>query len=222
MRNKIKRFEENNLRHNVIQPGKPIIESIKGRWHELYFKNNNPITLELACGKGEYTVGLGRLFSSQNFIGVDIKGARIYFGSCTAEEEGLDNVAFLRIKIVDIENYFAENEVDQIWITFPDPRPRDRDERRRLTHPRFLEAYQRLLKDGGIFHLKTDDRPFFDYTLEMLQAFPVEDLRWTHDLYNSPYVNGHHGLKTNYETKFLAEGKQINYLQCRMRKSSVQ
>ena len=222
MRNKLKRFEENQLRRNVIEQGKPILEEIKGQWHTKYFHNNNPITLELACGKGDYTVGLGRQFPNENFIGVDIKGARLYFGSVAAEEEGLDNVAFLRTKIVEIENYLADNEVDQIWITFPDPRPRDRDERRRLTNPRFLEMYQRMLKDGGLFHLKTDDRPLFDYTLEMLKQFPIEDLVWTHDLYQSSYLPYHHGLQTNYEKRFLAQGKQINYLQCRMRKAGDQ
>lgn len=218
MRNKIQRFAENKVRKNVIEAGKPIIEKIKGNWHELYFQNSNPITLELACGKGEYTVGLGRHFLNRNFIGVDIKGARLYFGSRTAEEEGLGNIAFLRIKISSIEEYFAESEVDQIWITFPDPRPRDRDERRRLTHPRYLKMYQHILNDGGMFHLKTDDQPFFDYTLEMLKELPIEDLAWTHDLYDSPMLEEHHGLKTNYETKFLEQGKKINYLRCRIKK----
>lgn len=219
MRNKQKRFAENQERRNVVEAGKPIIEEIKGKWHETFFQNDKPITLELACGKGEYTVGLGRLYPDRNFIGVDIKGARLYFGSRTAEEEGLDNVAFLRIKIIDIENHFAENEVDQIWITFPDPRPLLSDEKRRLTHPRYLSKYQRMLKDGGYFHLKTDDQPFFDFTREMLQSFPVTALEWTHDLYNSPLLAEHHDLQTNYETKFLAQGKKINYLRCRIHKA---
>lgn len=222
MRNKLQRFAENQIRHNIIEPGKPIIEEIKGNWHKRFFENDKPITLELACGKGEYTIGLGRSFPDRNFIGVDIKGARIYFGSRTAEEEGLNNVAFLRIEISSIDQYFAENEIDQIWITFPDPRPRDRDERRRLTHPRYLQMYQHILKDGGLLHLKTDDQPFFDFTREMLQAFPKEELVWTHDLYNSPFLAEHHGLQTNYETKYLEQGKKINYLRCRLRKNCDQ
>lgn len=222
MRNKIQRFAENKIRHNIIEPGKPIIEEIKGNWNERFFENNKPITLELACGKGEYTIGLGRSFPERNFIGVDIKGARIYFGSRTAEEEGLDNVAFLRIEISSIDQYFAENEVDQIWITFPDPRPRDRDVRRRLTHPRYLQMYQHILKDGGLLHLKTDDQPFFEFTREMLQTFPAEELVWTHDLYNSPFLAEHHGLQTNYEIKYLEQGKKINYLRCRLRKGQDQ
>jgi tRNA (guanine-N7-)-methyltransferase len=221
VRNKLQRFAENRTRDNVIQAGKPIIEEIKGAWNKLHFKNTNPITLELACGKGEYTVGLGQYYPDRNFIGVDIKGARLYFGSRSAEDEGLDNVAFLRIKIIEIENYFAEGEVDQIWITFPDPRPRDRDERRRLTHPRFLKMYQAMLKEGGMFHLKTDDQPFFDYTREMLQHFPIDELAWTHDLYQSPMLEEHHGLQTNYEQRFLQEGKKINYLRCKMRKGEM-
>ena len=222
MRNKIQRFAENKIRHNIIEPGKPIIEEIKGNWNERFFQNNKPITLELACGKGEYTVGLGRSYRERNFIGVDIKGARIYFGSRTAEEEGLGNVAFLRIEISSIDQYFAENEVDQIWITFPDPRPRDRDERRRLTHPRYLQMYQHILKDSGLLHLKTDDQPFFEFSREMLQAFPAEELVWTHDLYDSPFLAEHHGLQTNYETKYLEQGKKINYLRCRLRKGQDQ
>ena len=222
MRNKLQRFAENQQRDNLIEAGKPIIEDIKGNWHERFFQDDKPITLELACGKGEYTVGLARHYPLRNFIGVDIKGARIYFGSREAEEEGLDNVAFLRIKISSIDQYFAENEVDQIWITFPDPRPRDRDERRRLTHPRYLQMYQHLLIDGGTLHLKTDDQPFFDYTLESLKTFTTEDLIWTYDLYNSPYLAEHHGLQTNYEMKFLEQGKKINYLRCRIRKNKDQ
>lgn len=220
MRNKQKRFAENQQRRNVLEAGKPLIEEIKGNWNSLFFKNEKPITLELACGKGEYTVGLGRLNRERNFIGVDIKGARLYFGSRTAEEEGLENVAFLRIKILDIENYFAENEVDQIWITFPDPRPLLSDEKRRLTHPRYLAMYQRMLKDGGLFHLKTDDLGFFEFTRDMLKDFPVTELNWTHDLYNSPLLEEHQGLQTNYETRYLAQGKKINYLRCRFHKKA--
>ena len=219
MRNKLQRFADNTERRNIIQEGKELYEKIKGNWDALYFQNGNPITVELACGRGDYTVGLGRRFPERNFIGVDIKGARIWYGSETAVEEGLDNVAFLRTKILEIEDYIAENELSELWITFPDPRPRDRDEKRRLTHERYLQIYQRLLKDGGLFHLKTDDRPFFDFTLEQLQAFPVKNLQDTTDLYNSPLEEEHFGIKTTYEKRWLKEGKKINYLRCEMHKS---
>lgn len=218
MRNKQKRFSENAESNNIIQAGKALYEEVKGQWNSAYFGNENPITLELACGKGDYTVGLARRFPDRNFVGVDIKGSRIWYGSTAAEEEGLTNVGFLRTQILLIENFFAENELSELWITFPDPRPRDRDERRRLTHPRYLKMYQQMLKQGGIFHLKTDDRPFFDFTLEMLQQFPVQNLCQTTDLYSSPMLEEHFGIQTTYEKRWLAEGKKINYLRCQMYK----
>lgn len=218
MRNKQKRFKENAARNNIIESGKELYEVIKGQWSSAYFGNEQPIIIELACGKGDYTIGLARRFPDRNYIGVDIKGSRIWYGSTAAQEEGLDNVGFLRTKILEIENYFAESELTEIWITFPDPRPRDRDERRRLTHPRYLKMYQHMLKDGGIFHLKTDDRPFFDFTLEMLKEFPVTNLVQTTDLYNSPMLEEHFGIQTTYEKRWLAEGKNINYLRCEMHK----
>lgn len=219
MRNKIKRFADNAVRENIVEPGKELYEKIQGRWQEGYFKNNHPVTLELACGKGDYTIGLARRFPNRNYIGVDIKGSRIWYGSSTAEEENLKNVAFLRTQILLIENFFAENELSELWITFPDPRPRDRDIRRRLTHSRYLGMYQKILRDGGIFHLKTDDRPFFDFTLEMLESFPVTNLVQTTDLYESPLLEEHFGIQTTYEKRWLKEGKKINYLRCEMHKS---
>lgn len=218
MRNKQKRFRENTASKNIIQPGKELYENIKGQWGNAYFGNEHPIIAELACGKGDYTIGLARQHPDRNYIGVDIKGSRIWYGSTTAQEEGLDNVAFLRTQILLIENFVGESELSELWITFPDPRPRDRDERRRLTHPRYLKMYQQMLKEGGIFHLKTDDRPFFDFTLEMLQEFPVKNLCQTTDLYNSPMLKEHFGIQTTYEKRWLAEGKKINYLRCEMYK----
>ena len=135
-RQKRKKFAENELRDNIVQPGKEKFGQLKSRWGEVQFGNDNPIVLELGCGRGEYTVGLARLFPDKNFIGVDIKGDRMFKGSKAAEEEGLENVAFLRIMIQDIEEHFAENEVDEIWVTFPDPRPKKRDAKRRHTSPR--------------------------------------------------------------------------------------
>ena len=212
-RNKLDKFRDNALRSNVIEPGKDILNSIKGNWRNMQFNNQNPLVLELACGKGDYTVGLGRLFPGKNFIGVDIKGSRIWTGSSLAETDGLRNVAFLRIHILNLGEYFEENEVDSIWITFPDPRPRDRDERKRLIHPRFLEIYRKILKPGGTIFLKTDNDLLFRYSLDILSNFEgVEGLVFTWDLYHSDLLDDHYNLMTNYEKKFLEEGIKIKYL----------
>jgi tRNA (guanine-N7-)-methyltransferase len=219
VRNKLTRFAENEERYNIIQPGKPSFETIGGNWNN-HFGNNNPITLELGCGRGEYTIGLARQYPNRNYIGIDIKGARIFYGSRIAEDEGLANVAFLRIKILEIDKYFADSEVDEIWMTFPDPRPKDRDEKRRMTHPRYFNLYQQIIKDGGWFHLKTDATPFFDFALESLKEIPHSDLVYTHDLYAHTLLEEHGGLQTRYEKKFLEEGKKINYLRCRLHKSN--
>lgn len=218
MRNKLKRFAENAERNNVIEEGKDLYEQIKGHWQEKYFRNSNPVIVELACGRGDYTIGLAQQYPDRNFIGVDIKGSRIWYGSVQAEEEGLDNVAFLRTKILNIENFFAESELSELWITFPDPRPRDRDERRRLTHIRYLKMYQRMLRNGGIFHLKTDDLPFFEFTLQSLRELPVKNLVSTTDLYHDPLLEEHFGIQTTYEKRWLSEGKKINYLRCQLLK----
>ena len=212
-RKKLVRFAQNDEAHNVIQQGKELFTKIKGNWDQLYFQNQQPIVLELGCGRGEYSVGLARVFPQKNFIGIDIKGSRIWKGSQIAIEENLNNVAFLRTKIQNLEDFFAENEVSEIWITFPDPRPRDRDERRRLTAPRFLEIYRKLLKDNGLVHLKTDNSELFNYTLEILQEQKPQNLIHTHDLYNSELNNLHFGIKTNYETIFTEKGFKIKYLQ---------
>ena len=214
MKSKLERFRQNTERRNVIEPGKPIFEQIKGKWQEMYFKNGHPITVEMGCGRGEYTVGLARLFPERNFVGVDVKGSRIWKGSSIADAEGLDNVAFLRIRILDIDKYFAEGEADEIWITFPDPRPKDRDVKRRLTSPRFLDLYKKVLRKGGKVHLKTDNQALFEYSHEVLAARnDVTDLRTTFDLYQSDLLPLHHGLQTRYEQMFVAEGKTIKYLQ---------
>lgn len=210
-RSKKKAFEHNEQARNVIQPGKPEYEEMKGQWHS-FFGNNNDIVLELACGYGEYTVGLGRLFPDRNFIGVDIKGARLCKGSKIAIEEGLDNVAFLRTLIHHLDKFFEPGEVDEIWITFPDPRPRDGDEKKRLTHPRFLELYKAVIKPEGQVNFKTDNRPLFDYTIEVLKERGWDTDRLTFDLYESEYADMHFGIKTRYEKKFTAEGFKINYL----------
>jgi tRNA (guanine-N7-)-methyltransferase len=209
------RFKEIQQNFNVIQEGKPLFETIKGRWLSDFFKNNNPIILELGCGKGEYTVGLAKLFPAKNFIGIDIKGDRIAVGSNQAIELSLNNVAFLRTKVHDIENFFNENEVSEIWITFPDPHSLFSGIRRRMTNERFLKIYKNLLNEKGLLHLKTDNELFFDYSLETIGKFGVYDFIYTKNLYSSELNIKHFGIKTRFEEKFTAKGFNINYLSCR-------
>ncbi len=217
-RRKLVRFKENEENPNVIQDGKEIFETIKGNWNEVQFKNPNPIVVELACGRGEFTVGLGRVFKDQNFIGVDIKGSRIWKGSSTASAEGIDNVAFLRTQIELLEKFFEEGEISELWITFPDPFPRDGDEKRRLTSPRFLEMYKPLLKSGGTIHFKTDNTGLFDYSLELFQnREDIDVLGFTHDFYQSEWKDDHHGIQTRYEKMFSEKGEKIKYLKFQFR-----
>ncbi|MEQ9438578.1 MAG: tRNA (guanosine(46)-N7)-methyltransferase TrmB [Cyclobacteriaceae bacterium] len=212
MRNKLDRFAENKERRNVVEPGKPIFETIRGQWHA-FFQNEYPITLELGCGHGEYTVGLASLYPAHNVIGVDVKGARIWKGSRQAEEENLPNAAFLRIRILDLEDSVAPQEATEIWVTFPDPRPKDRDEKRRLTSPRFLDMYKRVLKPGGWVHLKTDNLGLFDYTLAQLELRnDIRSLEHTHDLYQSELYGLEQQIVTTFEKKFRNKGVPIKYL----------
>jgi len=211
-RQKSKRFAESKEMHQIVELGKPNYLQMAGNWNELHFKNNHPLVLELACGRGEYSYGLGKSFPEKNFVGMDIKGARIYVGAKAAEEEGLNNIAFLRGKIENLRSFFGWKEVSEIWITFPDPRPKDRDEKRRLTFSRFLKLYQHILKPDGVLHLKTDNRPLMDYTVESVLAFGGQVITLTHDLYNSPWKDEHHGIQTYFEDKFTAKGFSINYL----------
>jgi len=216
MRKKQKRFAQNEIRENVVQPGKPIFETIKGKWKKSFFGNDNDLILELGCGRGEYTVGLASIYADKNFIGVDIKGYRIWVGSSRAVELDLKNVAFLRTKIQQLEDFFEPKEVSGIWLIFPDPRPKDRDVKRRMTHPRFLEMYKKILVAGGWLHLKTDNDILFQYSLETLQERKdVVDLQFTHDLYQSEYEADHHRITTRYEKEFSEQGFKIKYLKCR-------
>lgn len=220
MKRKQERFKIIAARDNVIEPGKELFTTIKGKWNERYFKNANPITLELACGRGEYTIGMARLFPERNFIGVDIKGDRIWKGSSIADEEKLSNVAFLRTHILVIENFFSAQEVDEIWLTFPDPRPRKRDVKRRLTSPRFLEMYKRLLKPEGYLRFKTDNTELFNYSLEELsQRSDLKNLKLTHDLYESDLRPECFDIKTRYEEIFAGKGEKIKYLRFQFKES---
>jgi tRNA (guanine-N7-)-methyltransferase len=216
VKRKLERFKVIESLPNVIEPTKEIYHYVRGKWNDDHFKNDNPITIELACGRGEYTVGLASLFPDRNYIGVDIKGERIWKGGTLAVEGRLTNVAFLRTMILLIENFFSDGEVSEIWITFPDPRPKKRDIKRRLTSPRFLAIYKRLLKPGGYVRLKTDNTPLFDYTLEeLLQRKDIEDLKFTHDLYNSDLREECFDIKTRYEQAFASKGDLIKYLRFR-------
>jgi tRNA (guanine-N7-)-methyltransferase len=215
-RRKLERFKQNEQSRNVIQPGKELFEKIRGNWKSVQFENQNPIVVELACGRGEFTVGLAREYPACNFIGVDIKGSRIWKGSTTAIAEGLNNVAFLRTQIQLLDSYFDSGEIAELWITFPDPFPRDGDEKRRLTSPRFLEMYMPLLEKNGIIHFKTDNTGLFDYTLELIQKrHDCEILIHTHDFNASSFKDDHHGIQTKYEKMFSEKGEKIKYLKFR-------
>ena len=192
---------------------------MRGQWNRQFFLNDHPIILEIGCGKGEYTIGLGRAFPEKNFIGIDIKGEGLWKGAKEALEAGLDNIAFLRIQVERIRHFFSENEVDAIWLTFPDPQLQLSRERKRLTSRRFLDLYQGILKPHGIIHLKTDSRPLFDFTLEMIRQEGHQLLLHTFDLYKDDQVEIHgvKDIQTYYEAKYLEQGLPIHYLQFQLK-----
>jgi tRNA (guanine-N7-)-methyltransferase len=217
-RNKLWRFEINASRRNVIEEGKEIFSTIKGQWRP-YFENTNDLVLELGCGRGEYTTGMAAEYPHRNFIGVDIKGARMWKGSTVAVENNLSNVAFLRIRMFQLLDFFEAGEVNEIWMTFPDPRMKDQDEKHRLTNVEHFKRYRQILKPGSIFRLKTDNYPLYEYTLEVLKnpELTISELVHTDDLYQNPgLLAEHHGIQTTYERKFLKEGSKINYLRFRL------
>jgi tRNA (guanine-N7-)-methyltransferase len=202
-RKKLVRFAQNEVNPNVVQAGKPIFDQIKGQWNTLQFANDQPLVVELACGRGEFTLGLGRQYPNQNFIGVDIKGSRIWKGSSSATAEGIHTVAFLRTQIQQLQDFFAPGEISELWITFPDPFPRDGDEKRRLTSPKFLEMYKQLVKTGGLIHFKTDNTGLYEYTDLVLSERPDCQIHYnTADFYESELREAHHGIKTRYEKIF--------------------
>lgn len=220
-KNKLKRFRENETFGNVFQPSREeVIVNLpqKGKWASEVFKNNNPIVLELGCGKGEYTVELARRFPNVNFIGIDIKGARFWRGAKTAVEEGLTNVAFLRTQIELIEFAFEKGEVSEIWITFPDPQIKYKRTKHRLTNTEFLQRYKNILTDDGIVNLKTDSEFMHGYTLGLLHGEGHEVLYANHHVYKNegaPSVVTE--IQTFYESQYLEQNKAITYIQFRIK-----
>ena len=204
---KLVRFEAIKSFSNVLQG--PL--EIKGQWHQ-YFKNDQPITLELACGKGEYSVNLGRQHKDRNFIGIDIKGNRIYIGAKQALAEGLSNVAFLRAQIGQLTDYFAPSEATKIWIIFPDPFLRKPKAKNRLTHPRFLQIYQQILPPGATIHLKTDSPELYQFTLETIAEQGCTIRENIADIYGKGKATGPLAIQTFYEKMHLAEGRTIYYV----------
>jgi len=218
-KNKLKRFKENETFPNVIQPQREkVLEGFefKGNWSS-FFKNENPLVLELGCGKGEYTVGLAQKNSDKNFIGIDIKGARFWRGAKSAQETELNNVAFVRTQVELVDHLFGENEVDEIWITFPDPQIKYKRTKHRLTNPLFLEKYKHILKPDGIVNLKTDSEFMHGYTLGLLQGLGCEILYSNHDVYKNEGSPAEVlEIQTFYENQYLEKGKPITYIQFRI------
>lgn len=210
-KDKLRKFSEIDTFPNVYQLH--LGKVMKGKWARDHFKNNQPIVLELACGKGEYAVNLAKLFPNKNFIGVDLKGNRIWRGARTGVDEGIANLAFLRIQIEDILDYFEAGEIDEIWITFADPQPQLSREKKRLTFPGFLDKYKILLSAGGKVNLKTDNDGLYNYTVEKVQELGLVVHKNTADLYKSELVDEVLSIQTHYERIYLKRDKNINYIQ---------
>jgi tRNA (guanine-N7-)-methyltransferase len=214
-KDKIRRFAAVKSFDNFYEPVIGEVSPMKGKWRSDHFKNDNPIVLELGCGKGEYSVGLARHFPNKNFIGVDIKGARMFIGAEEALNDKMENVAFLRTKIDFITDCFVPGEVDEIWLTFSDPQPKK--ENKRLSSPPFIERYRKILKPGGIVHMKTDSDLLFEYTEEQIKSQKYECLELTWDLYGEipekidPITRDIFHIKTHYEKLFTAKGSVIKY-----------
>ncbi|RZJ36363.1 MAG: tRNA (guanosine(46)-N7)-methyltransferase TrmB [Flavobacterium sp.] len=220
-KNKLKRFRENETFANVIQPEREEAMGgefgLKGKWNT-HFGNDRPIVLELGCGKGEYTIGLAKLNPHKNFIGIDIKGARLWRGAKTAVEENLKNVAFLRTQIELIDHLFAPGEVDEIWITFPDPQIKYKRTKHRMTNPSFLALYKKILKSDGVVHLKTDSEFMHGYTLGLLQGLGHEIEYSNHNIYRNEGSPAEViGIQTFYESQYLEVNKPITYLRFKIK-----
>ena len=224
-KNKLARWAELETFNNVIQPetggqfGKD--HPVKGNWKKEIFRNGNPIILELGCGKGEYTIALSEQFPCNNYIGIDIKGARMWRGARIADERKAGNVAFLRTRIEYINSFFERNEVSEIWITFPDPHPGKRNSNKRLTCPWFLNRYRNILKENGIIHLKTDNTELFNYTKSLAEKNNLSIIAATSDLYSEIYDDDILSIRTHYENLYLKEGLKINYLAFRLEKNRI-
>jgi len=221
-KNKLKRFKENDTFANVFQPSRDeLVKSqyeLKDNWNSTFFKNSNPLVLELGCGKGEYSVELAKKYPNKNFIGIDIKGARFWRGAKTAIEENIPNVAFIRAQIELIDYIFAENEVDEIWITFPDPQIKYKRTKHRMTNSEFLKRYKAILKPEGIMNLKTDSEFMHGYTLGLLHGEGHEVLYANHDVYKqegSPEEVT--GIQTYYESQYLEHDKAITYIRFKIK-----
>lgn len=213
-KDKLRRFAENETFANMFQMKYEDVKDgfyLKGKWREEFFKNDNPLVLELGCGKGEYTVGLAKQYPNKNFIGIDIKGARMWRGCKTSVDENINNVAFVRSHVQLLNFYFGEKEVSEIWITFPDPQLKKPN--KRLTSPRFLDTYAKILRDDAVIHLKTDSKELYDYTLnEVLIPQNRKVLVSTNNLYESNIIEDVISIRTFYENIYLSQGKPITYL----------
>jgi tRNA (guanine-N7-)-methyltransferase len=215
-KNKLYRFAENLTFDNLFQRSFEELQNgfeLKGNWNQEFFKNDGPIVLELGCGKGEYTVGLAQRYPEKNFIGIDIKGSRMNLGLNEAKNLGLTNVAFIRTRINLTEYCFGKDEVSEIWITFPDPQPRDIKAKKRLTSAWFLNHYAKFLKPGGIIHLKTDNIIFLESTLDVIKSGNHKIRELNYDIYGSGIENELTQIQTYYERKWLDHGTKIKYLE---------
>ena len=221
-KNKLKRFSENETFTNVFQPTREEVVGnefpLRGKWNSEFFKNDNPIVLELGCGEGEYSVGLAERFPNKNFIGIDIKGARFWRGAKTAVESGMNNVAFVRTQIELINHIFTENEVSEIWITFPDPQIKYKRTKHRMTNSEFLNNYKKILKPNGLMHLKTDSEFMHGYTLGLLHGEGHEVIYANHNIYKNEGAPAEvTGIQTFYESQYLEVNKPITYIQFRIK-----
>ena len=210
---KLERFAEIKTFENVLE----YPENMQGKWSD-FFKNNHPLVLELACGKGEYTLGLSKLYPQKNFIGVDIKGNRIWRGAKTALKEGLNNTAFLRTQIERITEYFSKDEVSEIWLTFPDPHLPKAKWKKRLTSPRFLRLYQQILRKDGLIHLKTDSPVLYHFTKTVIKIYDLEMVEYNDNVYKSLQISPELSIKTFYESLDIAGLNTVHYLSFKLNK----